>query len=428
MAFKNNVPYLEVMLPDLERLASNEVQKQFYMVNMEMEMKTLFPEDFSRQAAATSSLLARWISSTPPLQPDPNLPSSSSSSLRSLSIDSPESLLFNVAATTSYPSVPPPPTAEAFSDHTAMRIHPPPAIQTLGQIRTVDFQSMQSEEAAIASAFLAVISSSSSFHLEEERFSRSSTAFRKYGGGARPSIQAIRKQSVLKRSIAFFRNLNWLRRQGLIRPASRHTTTQVHHMISERKRREKLNRSFQQLRSLLPPGTKKDKASVLSATTEKLTSLISQVEELRRRNQALEAAEMSMKTAASAREEAVASSASSSPTKVEVRLTSAGEAGTTTWEESSSSRRGVEVRVRVGGESTTGAAGLEVLVVRLMELLKEVGNVGLVSVQAHTTTTSPTFSSSSLHRIIFTLAIQGGEFDESSFLEAVRRVAADLFV
>lgn len=36
----------------------------------------------------------------------------------------------------------------------------------------------------------------------------------------------------------------------------RSSSTQLHHMISERKRREKLNESFEALRALLPPGIK----------------------------------------------------------------------------------------------------------------------------------------------------------------------------
>eukprot|EP01018_Ginkgo_biloba_P021750 Gb_15442 [translate_table: standard] len=66
------------------------------------------------------------------------------------------------------------------------------------------------------------------------------------------------------------------------------SSSQVHHMISERKRREKLKESFQALRSLLPPSTRKDKASVLASTREYLGSLLSRVEELNKRNQQLE--------------------------------------------------------------------------------------------------------------------------------------------
>jgi hypothetical protein len=34
------------------------------------------------------------------------------------------------------------------------------------------------------------------------------------------------------------------------------TSSQLHHMISERRRRERLNESFETLRALLPPGSK----------------------------------------------------------------------------------------------------------------------------------------------------------------------------
>nr|GLL20675.1 putative transcription factor bHLH041 isoform X2 [Ipomoea trifida] len=274
-AFKNNLPYLELLFPALERLASNEVQKQFYRVinsstaifmgcgageielglssvpqaNMEMEMKNIFPEDFFRQAAATALSLPVPVPAiglpSPQLQPDPNRPSSSSSSLRSLSIDSPESLLFGVAAATSYE----PPLREVFSDQRGIM---PPVTSPMSHIRgaAIDFPYNMAAPAQPV--------------------------------GARAMI--MKKQTVLKRSFEFFRNLSLMRRQELVR-TTRPTITQVHHMISERKRREKLNESFQHLRSLLPPGTKKDKASVLSITTEQLSALKAKVEELSRKNQ-----------------------------------------------------------------------------------------------------------------------------------------------
>jgi hypothetical protein len=43
------------------------------------------------------------------------------------------------------------------------------------------------------------------------------------------------------------------------------TSSQLNHMISERRRRERLNESFEALRGLLPPGSK-----VLSTQFEKL--------------------------------------------------------------------------------------------------------------------------------------------------------------
>nr|GMD86279.1 putative transcription factor bHLH041 [Ipomoea batatas] len=315
-AFKNNLPYLELLFPALERLASNEVQKQFYreagiktaifmgcgageielglssvpQANMEMEMKNIFPEDFFRQAAATALSLPVPVPAiglpSPQLQPDPNRPSSSSSSLRSLSIDSPESLLFGVAAATSYAAAAEPPLREVFSDQRGIM---PPVTSPMSHIRgaAIDFPYNMAAQPV----------------------------------GARAII--MKKQTVLKRSFEFFRNLSLMRRQELVR-TTRPTITQVHHMISERKRREKLNESFQHLRSLLPPGTKKDKASVLSITTEQLSALKAKVE-----------------------------------------------------------------------------------------------NVRLISVEANT-------RSNSVNRIILRLVIQGGDLNESDFLEAVRRVVGDL--
>ncbi|KMZ63399.1 hypothetical protein ZOSMA_40G00280 [Zostera marina] len=66
------------------------------------------------------------------------------------------------------------------------------------------------------------------------------------------------------------------------------TDNQVHHMISERKRREKLNKSFFALRSELPPRTKKDKASILMATREYLMELKSRISIIKSKNQELE--------------------------------------------------------------------------------------------------------------------------------------------
>ncbi|XP_019191634.1 PREDICTED: putative transcription factor bHLH041 isoform X2 [Ipomoea nil] len=440
-AFKNNLPYMELLFPDLERLASNEVQKQFYreagiktaifmgcgtgeielglssvpQANMEMEMKNIFPEDFFRQAALPGPAMGL---SSPQLQPDPNRPSSSSSSLKSLSIDSPESLLFGVAAAAT-PYAAEPPLREVFSDQRGMLpvVTSPAAGGSMRHIRgaAIDFPSMQCEDAAITRAYLAVISSSSpppSSSLHPQGSFQKFTAFRRYNmaaaaaqpvGGGRAII--MKKQTVLKRSFEFFRNLNLIKRQELAR-TTRPTITQVHHMISERKRREKLNESFQHLRSLLPPGTKKDKASVLSMTTEQLSALKAKVEELSRKNQILEA-EVAGKGAKAEEEEEEASSSFCGGGRVDVRITEAGES-------TSEDNRVVDLQVRVRGEN-----GILELVMRLLEFLKQVENVGLISVEANTRSTS-------VHRIILRLLIQGGELNESDFLEAVRRVVGDL--
>ncbi|CAA7395287.1 unnamed protein product [Spirodela intermedia] len=59
------------------------------------------------------------------------------------------------------------------------------------------------------------------------------------------------------------------------------------HMISERRRREKLSKSYTDLRSLLPSTTKSNKISIVTAAISYLRSLMGRLETLRRRNRVL---------------------------------------------------------------------------------------------------------------------------------------------
>lgn len=70
--------------------------------------------------------------------------------------------------------------------------------------------------------------------------------------------------------------------------AGSNNSSQVYHMISERKRREKLNDSFHTLRSLLPPCSNKDKTTVLTNAASYLKALEAQVSELEEKNAKLE--------------------------------------------------------------------------------------------------------------------------------------------
>ncbi|CAM0907997.1 unnamed protein product [Alopecurus aequalis] len=64
---------------------------------------------------------------------------------------------------------------------------------------------------------------------------------------------------------------------------------QLQHIISERKRREKLNGSFNALKTVLPPGSKKlGQASILIISREYVNSLKSKVCELEEKNQDLQ--------------------------------------------------------------------------------------------------------------------------------------------
>ncbi|MCD9642818.1 hypothetical protein HAX54_029838 [Datura stramonium] len=402
LAFKNNLPYMELQFADLQSHASNPVQLQFYQeagikkticmgccvgeiefgmtsspqVNLEMGMKNLFPEYFSSQRSGLPHHQTL-------LSIDQNRPSSSSS----FSLDSPgeySSLLFNVAST-SY--VPEPPRTDALPEQiitpvsaTAMP-YPQQPIQTLTltQIGGIQFPRVETEDAALTRAYLAVMtspSSSSSSHQSRENnvptdHYQKATAFRRFRSGLGPNnvqmVARIRRESMFRRSITFFRNLNMMRRQEQIQANPRApTSTQVHHMISERRRREKLNDSFQLLRSLLPPGTKKDKASVLATTTEYLSRLKAKVEELSKKNDMLEGqVKPQMKS------DAIRSSSSDGNERVAVEIINVGE--------STSESRIVELQVSVRGECSV----LD-LVIRLLELLKTDNNVTLESVAANT--------------------------------------------
>lgn len=238
----------------------------FWQLDFEKEMRSWFPEDFSQQFSPFREALLRQ---------EQNPPSSSSSSLRSLSMDSPDSssLLFNIPSTSHFPEtlgeinpllhqVLPLTTTTTRSPHQQ-------AMQAFARSRNIQFPAPETENAAMARAILAVLSStssaaSSSSHQPHQnlpyshRVNSKASAFKSYTSALGPRTQMganVCKQSMLKRSFAFFRNLNFLRLHERMQ-ATRPTSTQLHHMISERKRREKLNESFQALRSLLPPGTK----------------------------------------------------------------------------------------------------------------------------------------------------------------------------
>ncbi|CAD6240279.1 unnamed protein product [Miscanthus lutarioriparius] len=66
------------------------------------------------------------------------------------------------------------------------------------------------------------------------------------------------------------------------------SVNQLQHMFSERKRREKLNDSFHALKAVLPPGSKKDKTSILIRAREYVRLLEAKVAEVEEKNKSLE--------------------------------------------------------------------------------------------------------------------------------------------
>ncbi|XP_074349107.1 putative transcription factor bHLH041 isoform X2 [Apium graveolens] len=429
LAFKNNLPYIEFKEFDLQAVASTQTQLQFYQearikttifmgcktgeielgmsinnqllqVNIEMEMRNLFPDDFMRQA----------IPVEPSLPNEQNPHSSSSSSMRSLSIDSPEgtpsNFLYNISnnASTSY-NISESPFAP--SSHTFMN-----QIRSIHQFPTT----IESENAAITHAMLAVISSSSpASSTSSHQPLQKASAFKSYRSVLGPTNQItsrMHRQNMLKRALAFCRsNANLMpaaSQEQSIQYANRPTSNQMHHMISERKRREKLNESFQALRSLLPPGSKKDKASLLSNTTEYITSLKAEVEELTRKNQTLET--QLLQGISTDDQDVLIASAFLSDQRHHVWISNSSE--------STSEGRNLSVIVRGDYCSMLD------LSIQVVEFLKQLRYISLLSMQADMPMVE---TASSLIRLVFRLKIEeGSEWDERAFQEAVTRVVAEL--
>lgn len=235
-------------------------------MKVEASLRDWFPEDFSRK---TSPVNSDYLRPQPP-------PSSSSSSLRSL--DSPQNA--SEYSSLLFPLIPKPSTT---TDAVNVPLHTLLAPVTTAETTTNMihqqqqeplFRNREREEEVMTQAILAVLSMSSSPSSPQRK--GKATAFKRYycvasgggGSGRAPQPPSVRRQSMMKRAISFYNrlNINWRERFPATGGGSDGiggsgggrgpTATQLHHMISERKRREKLNESFQALRSLLPPGTK----------------------------------------------------------------------------------------------------------------------------------------------------------------------------
>jgi hypothetical protein len=222
------------------------------------------------------------------MQLAPAVPSSSSSSLPSISIGSPEySTLIRSMADAAEPS-----SQERYPH--PLPLHPA-AVQLPGLLPPVygqpPFLGSEAEDAAIAEAMLAIISSAplpppaspnvppgpSPPWLVRHRWSqrRRAGAFRAYSAALSPRARprpGAPGQRMVKTAIALMLSVHVAMRERELAaarqqedaaaaqpppaPPQQHTSSQLHHMISERRRRERLNESFQTLRALLPPGSK----------------------------------------------------------------------------------------------------------------------------------------------------------------------------
>ncbi|KAE8682578.1 Alpha/beta-Hydrolases superfamily protein [Hibiscus syriacus] len=362
---------------------SGEIELGSPKFNMEMEMRSFFPADFLRQFP-----VARGDQMPQPT--DPNRPSSSSSSLRSRSTGgSPDSYLMFTAPSAPRPQVP---TGETIpssllakaSSSSAFDPHQQAVQQALSELRSnIRLPTLESENAAMTKAILAVLTSPSSSSSKSHQNPKA-TAFKRYGTSAAPTAAArtrLRPQSMLKRAILFCRELDSVRRKQLLR--SRPTASQLWHVLSERKRREKLNESFEALRSLLPPGTKY------------LASLKAEIMELNRKNQSLQAHLSS---------DAAEEDNGSSNERLNIRIIPV--------PESTSQQRIIHLRITVRGERP-----IVDILIRLLEFLKLERNISLMSTEATTRITEL----GSVSHVNLRFRIEGNEWDEATFQEAIRR-------
>jgi hypothetical protein len=215
------------------------------------------------------------------LQLPPARPSSSSSSIPSLSVGSPEySSLIRSMAT-------PAAAAGEPSTHPPMLASPLPGLLALVYGRH-EFPIAESDAAAaMAQAMLALISSSDtsttstppppptpsystpSWLARHRSSPRRTTAFKAYSAARAPRARprpGAPGQRMIKTCVSLLASVHMAMRSrelgaashedGRAQPPPPSTASQLHHMISERRRRERLNDSFQSLRALLPPGSK----------------------------------------------------------------------------------------------------------------------------------------------------------------------------
>ncbi|KAF8401006.1 hypothetical protein HHK36_014309 [Tetracentron sinense] len=424
-AFKEGISYLELKELELLGRVSNETQLQFYKEakiktavfmgsksgEIELGMSTLNHVQLVFLMQTDMEMEIRiWLQSQfreLPRVSDQNWPLSSSSSLRSLSVDSQEysSLLFNMPGTSYMPEfLKEELIGQAIRPISTAVMPPQQDLQVYNWLHNIQFRTRESNGTAMTRAMLTALSSSSSSSSSSSYLRQGNSAFKIYTSALAPRVQMkpnLRRQNILKGAMAFLESMNLMRIHEQMR-GTRRTFKQVHHAISERKRREKINESFLALTSLLPPGSKKDKISVLSTIRAYLSALKAQVFQLSEKNRLLEARLLSAKEAS----EEVSGSSNGGVLNIQVRTS-----------ESTSEEREVDMRITVREDGN-----MMDLVIAIPEFLKQMRDISLLYMEASTQLQQ----SSSFNRLFLRLKIMGSEWDESAFREAMTRFIADL--
>ncbi|KAJ6819242.1 putative receptor-like protein kinase [Iris pallida] len=427
--------YIDLVDSELMNLASVAVQRHFYQEagikraafmgckNGEIEI------GMSSSAKIDMNMIQQFFSEdfVQQFQIVDHSHPSSSSSLRSLSVGSPEysSLFINKPSASFFPDFRRD-AATTPSEHRPAQLISttiPPhrmAMSAYSQHHNVQLPTPASDDAAIMRAMLAVISSgapsssSSPFpHRppDQDQASQGQTSRRHTTSAFKPydpildshiniepgSVRAAGGgQRMIKMGISMLRRINMTRAELAIRESQPSSSNQLHHMISERKRREKINQSFLALRMLLPPGSKKDKASVLSNTTNYVKALKAQISELEERNKMLE-----MQSAAATDITAADHELVDPKERVAIEIVRSSESTSET----------LRINLRVTAVVDCDMVDLAICV---LECLKEMGVVTMTSINAVISQTSP------FARVVnVTLHVKASEWEEESFKGAV---------
>ncbi|XP_017410350.1 putative transcription factor bHLH041 [Vigna angularis] len=196
------------------------------------------------------------------------------------------------------------------------------------------------------------------------------------------------------------KNTSLVRERNSTVQATDHISTLQHHfrMISERRRREILKVSFEALRAILPPETKKSKAMILTTAKERIISLMADIEKLNMRKQQLRkdlSGVMSEENKGRTPDESL-----------NVRV----------WhvpESSSSEEKMVDLEVTVREQSC------ENVLILILKFLERIQNLTLISTKTNLHTTE---GGTTINVLTFRLRIiEDNKWDESEFEEAIRK-------
>ncbi|XP_064943725.1 putative transcription factor bHLH041 isoform X2 [Musa acuminata AAA Group] len=302
---------------------------------------------------------------------------------------------------------------EAITEQPLAPSHQMP-MQAYNPNRNVQFPAATGDDEAMRRAMLAVnwLPSSSSSPLSHQldrqqhqiyqgRIDHQIGAFKAYDPALAPKPEANQNlpgQRMIKMGINILTEINRMRMEARAQE-HRPTSNQLHHIISERRRRKKINDYFHALRVLLPPGSKKDNVSVLANTKTYLNSLKARLSELEERNQMLE---RQLKSADDADE------VSDRSERVEVQISRSSEF------KSEAQQINLSLIVREECDMID-------LVLHALRLLKEMRDVILISMDA--STRSP--SRNIFARANLKLQVKDSDWDEGRFEEAVTKAVVD---